>query len=433
LIHFWRSINNQKGKGRTGRKTHLKKKIIVISAATLLVIILIVSIFGIHLFSPGPSAEDQQPDVFVGVDIGYGDENDLYNVVGNVSGSVNLIIIGSLEVTEDTPTLLRVCDYLYDKGLYFIIYIGFAKVDYLPPRGPTANFFNTTVGRWGDKFLGAYVFDEVGGKQLDAKEKPVLQGQIPDIIMEHRDYTYVSETYVAFLSGDVGISVQWYTPPYPKLFTSDYGLYWFDYVSGYDNIFAEFVGNNSRQIAVSLCRGAAHCQSLDYTHTRGQDWGVMITWKYDVPPFLEGGEELFNDMMLAYENDAKYIVVFNSAYPQNNTTPLGILTQDHIDAMKRFWNDIQKNPRGNEYPADTAYVLPKDYGFGMRRPDDTIWGLWTEDGLSPIIWSEANSLVDAYGRKIDIVYETRIGPQPINLPYSNLIFWNGTIMQKSIP
>jgi hypothetical protein len=85
------------------------------------------------------------------------------------------------------------------------------------------------------------------------------------------------------------------------LYTSDYGLYWFDYAGGYDTIFSEFGWNNSRQIVVSLCRGAAIAQN--------KEWGVMITWTYDHKPYLENATQLYNDMKLAYDNGASYVVV----------------------------------------------------------------------------------------------------------------------------
>ncbi len=179
-----------------------------------------------------------------------------------------------------------------------------------------------------------------------------------------------------------------------------------------------------------MCRGAANSIRANPGHSTGQDWGVMITWKYDQPPFLEDADQLYNDMILAYDNGAKYIIVFNSPYPQNTTTPLGILTNDHVDAMKRFWNFTKANPRDGMYPAKTAYVLPKDYGFGMRGPTDKIWGLWSADELSPQIWNDVNKYIAQYGMNFDIVYETRIDGKPIELPYNKLIYWNGTIIQK---
>ena len=233
--------------------------------------------------------------VFVGVDVAYGDENDVIRVADAVAGYANLIVLGSLNLTMDTTKLTKACDYLYQKGFYFIVYVGFAKVEYLPPRGPDPQFFSRNAGRWGDKFLGAYFFDEVGGKQID---------QANPIVNDALSNSHAAEIFVSGLIGPLNISVTWYDPPHPKLFVSDYALYWYDYLGGYDAVFGEFVGNQSRQLTVALCRGAAK--------TFGKDWGVIITWKYEQPPYLEDAEQLYSDMVLAYQNGAKYIVVFNS-------------------------------------------------------------------------------------------------------------------------
>ena len=75
-------------------------------------------------------------------------------------------------------------------------------------------------------------------------------------------------------------------------------------------------------------------------------------------------------------------------------------------------------------------MLPRDYGFGFRSPDDRIWGLWGPDALSPIIWNDTDSLLKEYGTRLDIVYETKFNNVPIQLQYDRLIFWNGTTISK---
>jgi hypothetical protein len=82
------------------------------------------------------------------------------------------------------------------------------------------------------------------------------------------------------------------------------------------------------------------------------------------------------------------------------------------------------------YPANVAFVLPKDYGYGFRGPTDKIWGKWESDQLSPQIWADVQDLLEMHVLSLDIVYETRIASQPISLPYNKLIYWNGTIIQK---
>jgi hypothetical protein len=74
------------------------------------------------------------------------------------------------------------------------------------------------------------------------------------------------------------------------------------------------------------------------------------------------------NMLTSYYNEAKYRVIFN--YPQLNF--YGALTDDHFAAMKYFLNYINQFPR-NKYgiaKGEVGFVLPKDYGWGMREADD---------------------------------------------------------------
>jgi hypothetical protein len=400
----------------------LRKRNLAILVA-ILVLVLLFTLVSIDLLSEKPALA--KPDVLIGVSVGFGDENLVYKVANAIKGYANLIIIGSLAVTTDTPALTRVCDYLYQRDFSFIIYVGFASTGFFPPRGPAQNFFNKTVAQWGDKFLGAYIFDEIGGKQLDYAPGTELYASKP--VQQAENYTDAAIQYIHVLNTALTryTGQMYYNTPNLRVFTSDYGLYWFDYLAGfgYNVVLGEFAGNQSRQLAIALSRGAANAQHMD--------WGTMITWKYDRAPFLEEPPQLYNDMVLAYENGAKYIVVFNSPDNQTATTDLGILTSgssSHLEAMKRFWNYATTHPRTEENPAEVAYVLPRDYGFGFRRPDDTIWGIWPADALSPTIWNQSNSLVAQYGTKLDVVYETFTDDFPIRLMYDELIYWNGTII-----
>jgi hypothetical protein len=197
-----------------------------------------------------------------------------------------------------------------------------------------------------------------------------------------------------------------------KAFTSDYALYWFDYKAGYDAIFTEFCWNYSRQLNISLCRGAAAVQN--------KDWGAMITWTYTAPPYIESGEELYNDLVLAYDNGAKYIVVFDG----NEGWTQGILEQEHLEALQRFWNYVQNNPRKSNPVSDrAAYVLPNAYGYGFRGPQDHIWGIWEADTLSYNVSVSVSSLLDDYGEKLDIIYDDGLQPGN-NYGYNQLIYWD---------
>lgn len=181
-------------------------------------------------------------------------------------------------------------------------------------------------------------------------------------------------------------------------YTSDYALYWFDYLAGYNCIFAEMIGTNqtSKIQAIDLCRGAADVQ--------GKQWGAIITYSQDEPPYLENGTAMQADMLTAYHAGAQYIIVFDyPTYPSTN--PYGILTSDQFNAMKNFWNIIHSEQSTfDTSKAQVALVLPSDYGWGMRSPTDNIWGLWKADALSPIIWAKLNQLLNEYGLRLDIIY-----------------------------
>jgi hypothetical protein len=171
---------------------------------------------------------------------------------------------------------------------------------------------------------------------------------------------------------------------------------------------------------IGLCRGAAEAYN--------RDWGAIVTWEYTAEPYIESGEELYDDMVLAYQNGAKYVVVFN--YPK--IEPYGILTDDHFDALKEFWSYIHSNTQEHgAIKGEAAYVLPQDYGFGFRSAEDKIWGLWQADELSEKVWDDTNELIGRYGSRLDIVYSDPEVMDSVERRYEKLFFWDETITSSS--
>jgi hypothetical protein len=262
--------------------------------------------------------------------------------------------------------------------------------------------------KYGEKFLGIYRYDEPGGRTLEQGIDPIVEKTQLSI---EATYTDVANIYFANLH----IFPNYYLGFSPRVFTADFGLYWFDYQAGYSTIFAEFVGNESRERHIALCRGAADAF--------GKDWGAIVTWKYNQFPYLESGDELYADLILAYRTGAKYAIVFS--YPQTDT--YGTLTEDHFEAMEKFWTTIKNNPASlGRSTAQVAYIVPAGYGFGFRKPDDTIWGLFPADELSAKIFGDVNFLLTKYGSTLDILYE---GAQANSIlkSYKEVYFWNQTI------
>jgi hypothetical protein len=340
------------------------------------------------------------PEFFVGVEFAYSDNvGDLKDLVDKVKDYTNLFVIGSLEISFNQTALNEACDYVVDSGLHLIVFF------------TDSTMYNYTIFNWmveakqkyGDNFLGVYRYDEPGGNQLDQSSSMLV-----------KNATSYADAVAKYTKG-LGIIVEYYLNYAPKMFTADYGLYWFDYKAGYSAVFAEFGWNHSRPLHIALCRGAAKAYN--------KDWGAIVTWEYTDEPYIESGEELYDDMILAYKTGAKYVVVFD--YPKIGQ--YGILDKDHFDALKDFWNYVHSNPQEHGViQGEVAYVLPQDYGFGFRNAEDKIWGLWN-DGLSPNVWADANTLINQYGSRLDIVYSDSEFMDAVRSRYDRLFFWNETV------
>jgi hypothetical protein len=350
------------------------------------------------------SLKSETPEVFVGVDVAYDNLVEIENLVDEISSYTNTLVIGSTGITFNNTKLNEVCNYVYDRGMYFMIYMH-PNPNQLDEQ---RQWIENAGEKWPKNFIGLYTYDEPGGRVLDRDEFRI-------IIDEASNYTDAEDKYVTELNKILQHTIEEaLNSGNSTLFTSDYAFYWFDYKGGYDVVFAEFGWNYSRQLNVALDRGAATVQN--------KDWGVMITWTYNNPPYLESGEELYSDLILAYNNGAKYILVFDTNLDYTH----GVLEDEHLDALKQFWQYMKDNPR-NEVPISDriAYVLPKGYAYGFRGPYDKIWGLWEgdADSFSYELSVDLGGYLEQYSDRLDIIY---INGLEIDNTYSKYIFWNGT-------
>ncbi len=376
----------------------MKTKCVVVFLISLLAFqVFLNSSFPVHA-----QTENQPPDVFFGVDAAYENLTEIKTIINEISPYTNVFVIGCTGITNNVTRLNEVCQYVYDKGLSFIVYT---------EQHLQRQWLEDAKNRWGERFLGFYFWDEGGGKQLDLyKYKDALGYPVS----EADNYTDASNQFVNRLK--ISLNFMGYTDPaIPCLFTSDYALYWFDYKAGYDVVLAQLGWNYSRQLNIALCRGAATMQE--------KEWGVIITWTYTEPPYIESREELYKDLVLAYQNGAKYILVFDS----NENYTQGILDEQHLAALKQFWQYMQDNPveSGISISDRVAYVLPKDYGYGFRGPSDKIWGLWGADNLTYTICESLGNFMEKYGSKLDIIYDEGLEPDN-TYGYSKLLFWNAS-------
>jgi hypothetical protein len=200
------------------------------------------------------------------------------------------------------------------------------------------------------------------------------------------------------------------------VFTSDYALFWWDYLTGYDVLLAQVGWNLTLNQQISLVRGTATQQN--------KDWGVDITWKYTNPPYLDNGTEILSQMRTAYECGAKYFVLFN--YYEDNGNPYGTMKDEHFRALETFWNDIVKNPEVEQgsVKADSVLVLPHNYAWGMRWREDKIWGVIKADNQTSHLWDLKQSAFENHGLKLDIIYEDAMFP--LKIEYQQVYRWNQT-------
>jgi hypothetical protein len=200
------------------------------------------------------------------------------------------------------------------------------------------------------------------------------------------------------------------------VFTSDYALYWFDYLAGYDVVLAQIGWNISLAQQIAQARGAASMQN--------KDWGAIITWKYTTPPYLDSGPEILNQMTTAYECGAKYILLFD--YYEDNNSTFGTLQNQHFQAMQDFWNNISKNPHETKgsIKAQASLILPKDYASGLRWSGDKIWGVLEPNQASVQIWNQLQNTLKNYSFRLDIIYDD---PEfQANGKYQQTIKWDQT-------
>ena len=375
----------------------MKKAIIVI-----IIVCLFLSAFLLGFNYQVQTLSNEQ--FYLGVEVAYGDFDDLKSVVTEVKNYTNLIVLGLPEVSINSTLLDQSCDYIYQFGLNFIVLFTNTSQYHIWQNYTPAQWIFDAKAKYGEKFVAVYRWDEPGGDQLD--------NSIYQEVKSASNDSDAAKKFVSVLSPEI----EYYKNAGANVITADYGLYWFDYKAGYDTVLAEFGWNNSRQHQIALARGAAQ--------SYGKNWGAMITWTYDREPYIESGTNLFNDMLLAYNNGAKYVVVFD--YPQMESADYkGILKQEHFDALKQFWNYSSTHAPNNQN-TKTAYVLPEDYGYGFRSASDTIWGIWSANSQAYNIYADVDLLIRQKGADFNIIYDDPTLVKDTKDYYEQLIYWNGT-------
>jgi hypothetical protein len=330
-------------------------------------------------------------------------------LIDKVKSYTNLFVLQSGPISRNETATDEICNYAVASGLKIIVYFGDLDPKWLTNETMwRASWIKTTKQRWEDSFLGIYYYDEVGGLYLDT-DKNATRWRLPP----NSTYDTRAEDFINRLQKEPGaIALKANST---TIFVSDYALFWFDYIGGFDVVLAQAGWNHTFSKDIALLRGAATVQ--------GKEWGTIITWKYNQPPYLDSGLEIYKQMRTSYEAGAKYIVVFNYPYEEGNT--YGTLKDEHFEAVEKLWNEMKDGRiTHGSIKAEAVLVLPRNYGWGMRTPEDTIWGFWGPDEKSPQIWEITQKLLRQYDFSLDIIYED---PNfQYKEKYSKVYFWNST-------
>jgi len=415
----------------------MNKKWLTIATMLLMTIIVLSSLF----INYRNNIEKPNPNFFVGVTFGSNTSKEAKLLIDKVKDYTNLFVVDSWDISTNETAMNEITEYAMNANLNIMVYFDFIYYNVTRDIGTTYNssswndygttpwhlpWLNEIKEKWGNKFLGVYLYDEPGGNQIDrgywGGNNQTRSGNPIRTFENVSTYSEAANTFLSSIKNSRSMmlltnsSIPDGIKNKIQLFTSDYALYWFDYKAGYDTIFAEIseireTTTNIQQIA--LCRGAANIQN--------KQWGVILTRASNNPPYLDSGPEMLENMIIAYEAGADYVLVFN--FPPINQ--YGALTEEHFTALENFWNytltHYRKEPKTEE---KVAFVLPKDYGWGMRNPEDNIWGLWPADDLAQTIWHKMDQLINEYGLKLDIIYDDQ--QYDYTQKYQTIYYWHET-------
>ncbi len=400
-----------------------------------LVLVFILLVAAAALISYSQSSNNPKiSSVYVGVAFGGNTTEQAKLLIDKTKTYTNLFILnaGRNTISSNRTAVEEICDYATNADLNIIVNLGIRTDENWQWQ---LQFFNSSKDRYGDRFLGVYYDDEPMGIPFDWDWPSVFRNgseaykdpYLPDLAPLFQRVETANQTGQQPQNYDV--EAQWFHDLLDQnrghndlkannitTYTSDYLLYWYDFLGNYDTIFAQ-IGWNPNLIdqQIAQIRGAATLQN--------KTWGTIITWKTMQPPYLDSGESIYNQMVTSYNAGAKYITLFN--YPYNDTNnPYGTLTDEHFQALEKFWNQVATKTTPNAAYAEAALVLPKDYGWSMRTSEDKIWGFWNPDSKSVYIWNNTQTLLNRYGLRLDIVYEDPA--YPIQGNYSKVYYWNQT-------
>ena len=264
-----------------------------------LISVLTISMLAVYISYSNGSHVKADPSAYVGIAFCGNTTEQAKVLIDRVKSYTNLFILdsGRNPISADQSKVEEICDYAVPQGLSVIINLGIKDQSNTSAWGwfwqqPSLDSIKQRwTERWETKFLGIYYNDEPGGLQLDAAWRQFYEyvGENLSIV----DFPAAQALYDVYLKllnyvdneskprpDDYDLEADFFIqnvikhdPGIENLndvsipsFTSDYGLYWWDYLGGYNVIFTEIGWNVSLAEQIALVKGAARLQDKKWGH-----------------------------------------------------------------------------------------------------------------------------------------------------------------------
>ena len=167
--------------------------------------------------------EVSNEDFFFGVSFGGDTASEARLLIDKVKGYTNLFIINNWDISTNETALNEIAQYAVDANLNTMVFFDFIS---LGEHGYPWHdeWLLTAKDRWGDKFLGIYLYDEPGGKQIDTRQWR-SGDTAKKLFVNVSNY---SDAANRFTTAIPSTDMQVVKNHNLSVFTSDYALYWFD-------------------------------------------------------------------------------------------------------------------------------------------------------------------------------------------------------------
>src|SRR4030067_2924975 len=130
----------------------------------ILIKVLLIAVFSPIVYWYYCYSRESEAPLFFGVSFGGKTAGEAKLLIDKVKGYTNFFLVNSWDLSTNETALNEVCDYATKANLHFMVFFDFvSRITY--PWHQT--WLDMAEERWGDKFLGVYLFDEPGGNQID--------------------------------------------------------------------------------------------------------------------------------------------------------------------------------------------------------------------------------------------------------------------------